>query len=350
MAFNRPTMAEIVERVTTDIESRLPGTDARLRRSNLGVMARVLAAVSHGLHGFVSYVANQVIIDTAETDYLERWASIWGIGRNAATPASGTVQMSGLNGVTIPAGVELRRADGLAFLTTSEAAIDAGTALLSVVAVTPGDAGNTLAGSKLTFAAQIIGIGAEATVQAGGLVSGVENETDDSLRDRLLSRIRKPPQGGADFDYEAWAREVPGVSRVWVKPLYLGLGTVGVFFVRDGDASMIPDGAEVAEVQAYIDERRPVTADVTVLAPTPLPVDMTIEVTPNTADVRTAVAETLADVFRREAEPGGTMLISHLREAVSVSLGEIDHVIDVPAGNVVAGAGEIPVLGTITWV
>lgn len=349
MAFNRPTMAEIVERVTTDIESRLPGTDARLRRSNLGVMARVLSGVSHGLHGFIVWVAKQVIIDTAEAEYLERWASIWGIGRTAPTVASGSVQLTGLNGVGIPAGTVLQRSDGAEFVTIDSATIAAGVATVQVEALNAGEASNTVAASKLTLAAQILGIGAQATVQAGGLVGGVETEGDDGLRDRLLSRIRKPPQGGADFDYEAWAREVAGVTRVWVKPLYLGLGTVGVFFVRDGDVDMIPDVAEVAEVQAYIDERRPVTADVTVLAPTPLAVDMTIDVTPDTAEVRAAVTETLADVFRREAEPGGTMLISHLREAVSVSLGEIDHTIDVPAGNVVAGAGEIPVLGAITW-
>ena len=38
--------------------------------------------------------------------------------------------------------------------------------------------------------------------------------------------------------------------------------------VRDDDASLIPDAGEVATVQAYIDSLRPVTASVTVVAPT----------------------------------------------------------------------------------
>ena len=47
MAFNRPSLTALVERIATDFESRLPGTDARLRRSNVGVMSRVWAGVAH---------------------------------------------------------------------------------------------------------------------------------------------------------------------------------------------------------------------------------------------------------------------------------------------------------------
>lgn len=350
MPFNRPSMPEIVERVATDIESRLPGTDARLRRSNLGVLGRVLAAVSHGLHGFIAYIARQVIPDTAEGEFLERWASIWIEGRTAATPAQGSVQLTGLNGVTIPAGTLLQRSDGAAFEIGTAVTIAAGVATAAVTAQTPGATGNTLSGTRLALAAQIMGVGAQALVLGDGITGGADPESDDGLRERMLFRIRKPPQGGADFDYEAWAREVAGVTRVWVKPLYLGDGTIAVFFVRDGDASMIPDAGEVAAVQAYIDARRPVTAIVTALAPTPLVVNMTISVTPDSTEVRAAVEQTLSDVFRRDAEPGGTLLISHLREAVSVSLGEIDHTIDVPGGNVIAGPGEMPVIGAITWI
>ena len=51
--------------------------------------ARVEAAVAHGLYGFLDYLSQQIIYDTAETAYLERWASIFGINRKAAAKATG---------------------------------------------------------------------------------------------------------------------------------------------------------------------------------------------------------------------------------------------------------------------
>jgi uncharacterized phage protein gp47/JayE len=58
----------------------------------------------------------------------------------------------------------------------------------------------------------------------------------------------------------------------------------------------------------------------------------------------------LTDLFVREGSPGGTILLSHIREAISQATGETDHILTVPAANVVLGAGAIPVLGTVTWV
>ena len=57
----------------------------------------------------------------------------------------------------------------------------------------------------------------------------------------------------------------------------------------------------------------------------------------------------LRDLIRREAEPSGTLLISHIREAISVAAGERDHVLVTPAANVECDIGEVPTFGDITW-
>jgi uncharacterized phage protein gp47/JayE len=349
MPLSRPTLKDLVDRVVTDIESRLPGSDARLRRSNLAVLARVIAAAAHGLYGFLVNIARQVIIDTADGDYLERWAAIWGIARTVAVAAAGEVSVTGTTGAVVPAGTELQRSDGARFISTADATLVAGAATLPVQASEPGAAGNTAAGSQLLLTTAIAGVTSATMVLGDGLIGGADTESDDALRARLLFRIRRPPQGGAASDYEAWAKEVPGVTRVWVFPLYLGAGTVGVFFVRDNDPDLIPDAGEVTAVADYIEPRRPVTAAVTVLAPTPLPVDFTLQVIPDTAAVRAAVEAELEDLFRREASPGGTVLISRIREAISIAAGESDHVLTAPVANVAAGPGEMAVLGAITW-
>ncbi|MFC3716796.1 baseplate J/gp47 family protein [Luteimonas soli] len=349
MPFNRPSLSAIIDRVSADIESRLPGADARLRRSNLAVLARAQAGGMHGLYGYVDNVARQVMPDTAEAEVLERHASIWGLARKGADAAMGSVVFTGASGMIIPAGVLLQRADGVEYETSAAGTITAGTATLSVIARTPGEAGNATAGTRLALAAQIIGVSSAATVAAGGLSRGTDVEADAALRARVLARIQQPPHGGADFDYAGWALEVPGVTRVWVSPLEMGAGTVTVRFVRDGDAGILPDSAEVAAVQAYIDARRPVTAEVFVVAPVALPVNITLSAEPDSAEVRAAIEAELADVFLRESVPGGTLLFSHLNEAVSLASGEHDHTITVPAGDVVADTGEMPTLGTISW-
>jgi len=350
MALARPTLTEIIDRVLADLSSRMIGTDgAVLRRSVLGAIGRALAGSSHELHGRLDYLARQITVDTADAEYLERWASVWGVRRRAAAFATGSVTFAGTNGATIPAGTLLRRQDGAQVETTAAATVATGTATVTARAREAGATGNTNAGAALVLVSPVSGVTSAATVAAGGLTGGADTEDDEALRARVLERIRLPPQGGAERDYRAWALEVPGVTRVWVAPQEMGAGTVTVRFVRDGDPSIIPDPAEVAVVADYIAVRRPVTAEVYVVAPVAMPIDMTIQLAPNTAQVRAAVEAELRDLLRRDAEPGGVILASRIREAISVAAGESDHVLIVPAGNVVQGTGEIATLGTITW-
>jgi uncharacterized phage protein gp47/JayE len=349
MPFARPDLSTLIERAAGDIESRLPGTDARLRRSNLGVLARVHAGAVHGLYGYIDWIARQAIYDTAEAEWLERWASIWGINRKPAAAATGNATFTGTDGAVIPPGTLLTRSDGAELQTTAETTIAAGTAPVPVTAVEAGAAGNTLAGSALTMVTPIAGVQSQAQVAAGGLTGGADIEVDTALRARLLARIRQPPHGGALHDYVAWSLEIPGITRVWPVAGELGVGTVTVRFVRDDDADPIPDAAEVATLQAHLDAERPVTAQVFAVAPIPVPLDLQIRLTPNSATVQAAVTAELQDLLRREAEPGATLLLSHIREAISIATGESDHELLAPVANVEHAVGEMPVLGTITW-
>lgn len=350
MPLNRPTLKDLSERVTSDIESRLPGADARLRRSNLNVLAKVLAGTAHGLYGYLNTIARQVIVDTADAESLERWANVWGVARTAATPAIGSVALTGTGNPTVPAGTELQRSDGVRFKVVADVRLIGGAGTAQLEALVPGANGNTEGGSTLLLPTAIAGVASQAVVGEAGLSGGTDTESDEGLRDRLLFRIQRPPQGGATSDYVAWAKAVPGVTRVWVRGQYTEANNVTVFFVRDNDpGTTIPTVGEVAVVQAHLDALRPVTADVVVLAPTPAPIDFEISVTPDSLDVRAAVQAELTDLLLRESEPGGTILISHIREAVSIAAGEHDHEVVFPAANVEADAGEMPTMGTITW-
>lgn len=349
MAFQRPTLTEIIDRTFTDLVGRLSLQGALLRRSVVGVLARVLAGASHMLHGHLDWIAKQAIPDTAD-EWLPRWASIWGVARKEAEFAIGDVSFVGtINGTVIPAGTTLKRSDGAEYETQADATVSAGAATANVKAVDAGALGNADAGTLLTLVYPVAGVNSAATVAAGGIANGSDVEDNDSLRTRLLTRIQQPPHGGAEFDYKAWALEVPGVTRAWVYPLHLGAGTVGITFVRDNDSSMIPDVPEVQAVQDYIDERRPVTAEAVVFAPVAEPLDFTILVSPATAAVKAAIEAELRDFISRESEPGGTLYLSRINEAISIAAGEFDHTLSSPSADVVKTTGKLATMGAITW-
>lgn len=350
MPFNRPTLTTLIDRASDDFDARLPGADSRLRRSVLHVLARMHAAAAYALYGFLNWISLQVFPDTAETEQLARWAAIWGVARKAAVPAAGAVNVTGTNGAVLPIATPLVRSDGAEYRTIAQVVIAAGIAAPEVEAIVAGSAGNAPAGQRLVFSSPVAGVNANALVAGGGLIGGADEESDESLRARLLDRIRRPPHGGNADDYRRWALEVPEVTRAWVYPLYLGPGTVGVAFVMDGRANIIPAPADVALVAARLDLFRPVTAAVTVFAPAAIPLDFTLQALPPTAEVQAAVVAELVDLLYREAEPGGTILISHIREAVSLASGETDSAVVAPAGNVAAPAGSMFILGAVNWV
>lgn len=350
MPFDRPTLEALISQADAEIISRLPGTDPMLRRTLLGILARMEAGTVHGLYGYLAWLAKQLMPDTAEAEHLDRWATIWGVQRKSPSQAAGQATLTGTNGSVIPGGTALRRADGQEYTVQAEVVIAAGTAVVDLVAVATGSSGNTAAGSALTLAAPVVGVNAAATVGGLGLFGGADTEADGALLTRLLERIQRPPHGGSADDYVTWALQISGVTRAWCYPQELGLGTVTVRVMTD-DTTVdgIPSAEDVARVQAHIDALRPVTADVTVAGPVAAPLNPVIKLSPNTSAVRLAVEAELRDVQRREAEPGGTAVVSHLREAISIASGEADHQLVSPAADVPHTTGQIWTLGTITW-
>lgn len=349
MPLERPTLVQLIAQTQSDALARANLEDP-LRRADAMVYARVMAGLIHGLYGYAEWVAKQVIPDTAEKEFLDRWARIWlRVPRKAASVATGSATFTVQAGAVIPAGTVLKALDGQQYETTEDATGVAPSFNAPVRALAPGAAGNRTAGQVLTLVSPVSGVQPNAT--GGEISGGSEEESDEDLRARLLARITTPPQGGSLADYKAWTLEVPGVTRVWVFPGEMGASTVTVRFVRDSDASLIPDAGEVAAVQAYLDERKPVTAQVIVVPPVAVPLNISITgLVPDTPAVRASVEAELADLVRREAQPGGTLLLSRIRAAISAAAGETDYELVAPVGNVVAGAGQLTTMGVVSWV
>lgn len=360
MSFTRPTLSELVTRVEGDFRTGL-GLAVLLRRSFEKVAARTLAGLAHSLFGFMVYVEKQAFPDTAEDEYLDRWAAIWGIARQEATFAEFTASVTGTADTVIPAGRTYRRSDGKEYVTQAEVTLPGS---IDLVAVESGSASEVEVGDVVSILSPIAGLDANATVTV--VTTEPEDAEDDaSMRDRLLDRIQNPPSGGAPNDYLQWALAVPGITRAWVGPQALGPGTVVVYVVSDDEDPITPSGAKIDEVADAIEEVRPVTANVSVTPPVLLPLDMTISIKPNTLAVKAAIEAELKDMLLRDAalagsykSPGvthtGTILLSRLNEAISIAAGEEDHSIDeingdATPGNITPDDGELITLGEITW-
>lgn len=370
MPYSRPTLARLISRAQSDIEALLENGGSRIRRSVEYVMARVQAGLSHGLHGHLAYIAEQVVPDRSEDEILVRHADMWGLTRTPATAATFTILVTGVAGSPIPAGSEWASPDGVTYENTDAFAIPAVAPLEVSVTVTAtatpsdptngtGTDGNQEGGATLTLTSPVVGIDADATVEGtpGDLQGGAADlETLDALRQRLRDRVQTPPSGGGPGDYVDWAKTVSGVTRAWEVPLWAGAGTVLVLFVQDiideeGTfiSTVFPDAGAVAGVQTVIDGLAPVTAVPTVAAPVEEALNPTIQLSPNDAATQAQVEAQLNDLLLRRASPGGTLLISEINEAISLAPNEDDHVLVSPAANVTASSTGVITLGTVTF-
>src|SRR4029077_15369740 len=124
---------------------------------------------------------------------------------------------------------------------------------------TAGIAGNLPDGTTMSIQPPVFG-GPTATLQ-GDMTGGVDIESDDQLRERILFRIQNPPMGGSQADYIRWTMAVPGVTRAWAA-CEIGPGTMTVRFLMDDlypDNHGLPTENDLNAVRDYLDKMRPVT-------------------------------------------------------------------------------------------
>jgi len=353
MPFARPSLGDIRRRVADDLVNKLPGADTRLRVNNLRAFSEVEAGVAHMLYGRLEWSFRQLFPDTAEQEFLERWASIWGVQRIPAAAAFGNSIWQAQPGARIAAGAMIQRADNVRYMTRDGGSEEGGTITVAIEAVTLGAVGNAEPGTQLNLLTTFAGVAVQGVVAEPGLAGGADEQTDQALLQAVLMRIQMPPHGGAAFDYVRWALEVPGVTRAWCYPLEMGAGTVTVRFMMDdvrADQDGIPTPADVEIVAAYIDPRRPVTAKVYVAAPIPYPVAVVIrDLEPDTPAIRTDIEANLRQMILAEAEPSEPIYLSQWSTAIGITAGVDRFIMDEPAVQTEPGIGEIVILDSVSF-
>ena len=346
MPYEIPTLPALTQRTEADFERNAP--DA-LRRSDAKVAARALSGTAFELYGYQAHIARQSSPATCDEDMLLRWAD-WRLedGRTPAVAAKGPATVTGSSGALVDAGQLYQLPDGRRYKVTAAVTLVDGAANLALEAEDVGALGNVAAGT-LTAVTPVLGVNSSAVIGADGLVGGAELEELEALRGRVQAAFKNPSKVGNGADFVEWALEVPGVTRAWALPRWMGPGTFGLAFVRDGDLDLIPTPAQVAEVQAHLDKKRPVTAEVYAFAPAPRVINFSIRLVPDSTALRTAVTQALRGLIVDEGGSSQTLKISRLRAAISNTPGETDHVLSVPPADVLMAANEVAVPGVMTW-
>lgn len=378
MPFARPTLTALRALAQADLAAALPGTDPLLPVSNLGLLADVLAEGFHAEYAYLDFIARQAVPFTAVDEAFEGWAALKNVLRKPATAAVIQGTHAATAGSVLPADTPVSRGDGVAYLTNAEVvAGGGGTLVYQARAVDTGVSGSVADGTAVVIGEAVAGVSSAGLATL--VTPGVDVESFEAFRTRVLAVYAAPPQGGAASDYVEWATAVPGVSRAWCAPLVFGGGTVGVYFMMDQAQAAFggfPQGVngvaanEPRDVAATGDQLtvadhlyplRPVTALVYALAPAPNTVTFTIDLPNAPLAVQAAAEAALGAVFLAYGAPGGVVNNSTLESAISAISGTSGFVITAEAcnhgaispgaaGNISSNAGYLPVLGVVTWV
>ncbi|WP_110947408.1 baseplate J/gp47 family protein [Pseudomonas bohemica] len=373
MPFARPTLSDLRAQVAGDITAGL-STDGLLRFSNMNVTGTALAGMAHLHYGYLDWIARQGVPFTASAEFLEAWAALKKIYRKIATSATGQVTFQATAGVVIDAGTEVIRSDSVAFTVDDSVTVDAtGVAVVTVTAVTAGEAGNTPLASIMTLGASITGVQSSGKV-TGVITGGADQELDESLFERMLAAYQNTPNGGASADYVTWALEVSGVTRAWCAPNGFGTGTVVIYTMFDDANSAnqgFPQGTDgVSEndnratsanlatgdqltVANSVFGEQPVTAMVYCCAPIPTSVAFTITgLTNASTSTREAIAAAISEVFTEQGAPlddDSFVALSDIDSAIAAVASTSGFVITSPVANLTNTLGHLPTLGTITY-
>ena len=70
MPFETPTLPELIKRDVEDLQG------SALEQSDAQVLARVLAGAVYAQYGYMKWIAQQILPDTAEEEMLMRLASL----------------------------------------------------------------------------------------------------------------------------------------------------------------------------------------------------------------------------------------------------------------------------------
>jgi uncharacterized phage protein gp47/JayE len=313
------------------------------------------AAALEDLYALVPAIAAGGYLVTAQGPWLDLLVeSAYDLRRHPATFARGRVVLTaelGFGPYTLePGDLWVGTPDGLRYYNTTGGVLPMGGTLgVEIQSESPGSRYNVPIGAISVLHTPLPGV--SVTNPPDWLLEAArDEETDEELRRRARLRWASLGTGATRAAYEFWALNAhPAVTKVRVLDDHpRGQGTVDVVIWGEGGL-----GADVVSaVDAYIQERRPLTADVAVYSATPRTVNVEATVYVRAgylSQAQAAVVEELA-ALQRATPIGGTLYRSAIIEALFARPHVVNVVLAQPTNDAPLGAVEALVLSpSLTW-
>ena len=176
-----------------------------------------------------------------------------------------------------------------------------------------------------------------------------EGESDEALRSRTLMLIKNQASSGNEAHYIRWARSFADVRAVHTEKK--SNGGVGVYIISD-----IADEALLGNIAAYIEENRPIGANVTVSWATKRQLNMSVDVNVmtgyTTESVKPYIQQAVEQYYAtfKDADTPAFISLSKIRNMI-LELEGISDVNSLSVDNVKASftlsPGQYPVMGSL---
>ena len=278
------------------------------------------------LYDYLEWWSKQTFIDTAtENEYVDKHALIFGVQRRSEVKASGEITITGKTGTTIPEGTVVLSRIGVKYETLALALIGSdGKAKARVQALVGGITGNCGIGDIVAF--EIADTNIYTVTNEEAITGGFDIENNESLIARAKEKIMRPAHSGNENDYKQWAKEVEGVGKVDVIPVWNGGGTVKVI-ISDYDYN-VANQELVEAVKNRIEQAdgRPIGANVTVVSYIKYDLDIvaTIKIASG-YDIETIEQDITADI--KKGIINNTIQYTSNSKTTIVSIGKVGTII-----------------------
>ena len=237
--------------------------------SDIDIRMKLLAGEIFSGEVNLDFIRRQMFAATAEGEYLDRHAEDRGLSRKPAVKATGIVTFyvneARDEDITIPVGSIVAASDvtGCRFVTTSGGTLAAGSVRVSLpcIAETGGSRCNVAAEAIDVMVTNVIGI--DGVKNTGETSGGVDRESDEELRERILETYKSGSNGTNAAYYRKLAENVDGVKSAKVISRARGAGTVNVNIAGYDD---VVSQSKVNEVQALLNDKRELNVDILVAA------------------------------------------------------------------------------------
>ena len=267
----------------------------------------------------LQYWVNQTFIDTApEDEFIDYHAMLFGVTRKQGTKARGEITITGKADTVISAGAIVLKTDSTKYKLLYDTTIAFnGKAIAEVECLQIGEVGNCAIGEIVNFEianADIFTVTNEKT-----FTNGYEKEPNNSLIARAKERILKPAHSGNVYDYEKWAKEIDGVGKVLVEPLWNGNGTVRVRISNYNNT--LADSELIRKVKKRIEQidGRPVGADVTVTSFDGKNISISVSVILSPGVKLNTVSDRISSKIKQMIKDNSALYILNNKEILSIN-------------------------------